>query len=870
MLPIDPVLPALAAALQARGVAVLQAPPGAGKTTRVPLHLLRALPAGQKLVMLEPRRIAARAAARYMAGTLGEPVGATVGYRVRLDTRVGPATRIEVVTEGVLTRMLQHDPSLDGIGVVIFDEFHERSLHADLGLALALQSRAILRPDLRLLVMSATLDGARVAALLADDAGPAPVITSEGRAFPVETRHVPVPGARGFDREVERRTVATIREALATHEGDLLVFLPGAGEIARVEQALRDDPASLPHGSWLAPLHGALAPELQDRAIAPSVPGERKVVLATNAAETSLTIEGVRVVVDSGWMRVPRFDARRGMTRLETVRVSRASADQRRGRAGRVGPGTCYRLWDAAEDHGLVPHRAPEILDADLAPLALELAEAGIAEPAALRWIDAPPAAAFAQARELLRELGALDEAGRITPHGRALAGLAAHPRIGHMLLRAEEWGAAALACDLAALLADRDVLRAEPGAPADADLRLRLDLLRGLARGERTPAMVQGMRVDQGALRRALAESRAWRRALRVRDDAATEPDDAGLLVALAWPDRIAQRRAAAGGGTTSAAGAVNAVNAASAASAANAIGAATARFLLRNGSGAVLDARQPLAQRPWLAVAELGGIGAADRIFLAAPLEQDDVERRFAGQLAHERTVEWDAGARAVRARERVRLGALVLRESPLRDPDPELVSRALLGLVQREGLDVLPWDDDARALRARLAFMHRLDPEWPDVGDDALLGSLEAWLGPALTGITRVDDVRVADALSRRLDWSQRARLDELAPTHVAVPTGSRIRVDYSDPAAPVLAVRLQELFGMRASPMLAGRVPVVIHLLSPAMRPVQVTRDLAGFWRSGYFDVRKELKGRYPKHYWPDDPLSAEPRRGTRPR
>lgn len=865
MLPIDPVLPALAAALEARGVAVLLAPPGAGKTTRVPLHLLRTLPAGQKLVMLEPRRIAARAAARYMARTLGEPVGATVGYRVRLDTRVGPATRVEVVTEGVLTRMLQHDPSLEGTGVVIFDEFHERSLHADLGLALALQSRAILRPDLRLLVMSATLDGARVAALLGDDAGPAPVIASEGRAFPVETRHVPVPGARGFDREVERRTVATIREALAAHEGDLLAFLPGAGEIARVEQALRDDPAALPRGTWLAPLHGALAPELQDRAIAPAVAGERKVVLATNAAETSLTIEGVRVVVDSGWMRVPRFDARRGMTRLETVRVSRASADQRRGRAGRVGPGTCYRLWDAAEDHGLVPHRAPEILDADLAPLALELAEAGIADPAELRWIDAPPAAAFAQARELLRELGALDDAGRITAHGHALAGLAAHPRIGHMLLRAGEWGAAPLACDLAALLADRDLLRADPGAPGDADLRLRLELLRGLARGDRAPATVQGMRVDQGALRRALTESRAWRRTLRVRDDAAAEPDDAGLLVALAWPDRIAQRRAGAAGGAGSGAG-----SATGGTTPAGSSGGAVARFLLRNGSGAVLDARQPLAQRPWLAVAELGGIGAADRIFLAAPIELGDIERRFGEQVERERTVEWDAGARAVRARERVRLGALVLRESPLRDPDPALVSRALLGVVRREGLDVLPWSDDARSLRARLAFMHRLDPAWPDVGDDALLDSLEAWLGPALAGITRLDAVRVADALLQRLDWSRRARLDELAPTHLAVPTGSRIRVDYADPAAPVLAVRLQELFGMRESPMLAGRVPVVMHLLSPAMRPVQVTRDLAGFWRSGYFDVRKELKGRYPKHYWPDDPLSAAPRRGTRSR
>ncbi len=855
MLPIDSVLPELAAALQARGVAVLQAPPGAGKTTRVPLHLLAALPAGQKLVMLEPRRIAARAAARFMAGTLGEPVGATVGYRIRLDTRVGPATRIEVVTEGVLTRMLQHDPALEGVATVIFDEFHERSLHADLGLALTLQSRAILRPDLRLLVMSATLDGARVAALLGDDA-PAPIVRSEGRAFPVETRHLPVPGARGFDRDAERRAVTAIRDALATHDGDLLVFLPGAGEIARVEQAIAAGPP-LPRGTWVAPLHSSLSAEQQDRAIAPSPPGERKVVLATNAAETSLTIEGVRVVIDSGWMRVPRFDPRRGMTRLETVRVSRASADQRRGRAGRVGPGTCYRLWDRGEDHGLVPHRTPEILDADLAPLALELAEAGIADPGALRWLDAPPAAAFAQARELLRKLGALDDRGRITAHGHALARIAAHPRIGHMLLGADAFGAGALACDLAALLADRDILRGEPGAPSDADIRLRLELLHGLARGERPPATVHGLRVDQGALRRALAEARGWRRAMRVPDDAPWEIDDAGSLIALAWPDRIAQRR-------SSPAGAPGAPGASSAT-------AAPVRYLLRNGSGGELDARQPLAQRTWLAVAELGGIGAADRIFLAAPLELADVERRFAPQLERERVVEWDPAARAVRARERVRLGALVLREGPLRDPGAALVTRALLDAVRREGLGILPWTDESRAQRARLAFMHRLDATWPDVDDHALLSTLDDWLAPALAGVARFDEVRVGDALLRRLDWAQRARLDELAPTHLEVPSGSHIRVDYGDAAAPVLSVRLQELFGMRASPSVGGgRVPVVIHLLSPAMRPVQVTRDLAGFWRSGYFDVRKELKGRYPKHDWPDDPLSATPRRGTRPR
>jgi ATP-dependent helicase HrpB len=828
-LPIESALPELKAALARDGAAVLQAPPGAGKTTRVPLALLdEPWLAGRRIIMLEPRRLAARAAARHMARLRGEEVGGTVGYRVRMETRVGPATRIEVVTEGVLTRMLQTDPALEGVGIAIFDEFHERSLHADLGLALTLQSRALLREDLRLLVMSATLEGAPVAALL----GGAPIVTSQGRGFPVDVRYQP---AR-IEGRMEPAVARVVRQAVESSGGDVLVFLPGAGEIHRVEEMLRD--GGLAPEVRVMPLYGNLPQQAQDEAIAPSPPGRRKVVLSTSIAETSLTIEGVRVVVDSGLMRVPRFSPRTGMTRLETVTVSRASSEQRCGRAGRVAPGVCWRMWPEHAQAGLVPHGTPEILDADLAPLALELAAWGVADPAELAWLDPPPAAAFSQARELLAELGALDGAGAVTAHGRRMAELPLHPRLAHMLLRGRELGLGGLACDLAALLGERDVSR-RGDAPPDADLRLRLEALRDLAANRR----VRGP-ADVGALRRVQAESREWRRRLALRGEEG-DPSATGLLLALAYPDRIGQRRPGKPG-----------------------------RFLLRNGRGAALAESDPLASSAYLVAAELDGQGRESRVYLAAPVEQDEIERHFADQVQREESVAWDAGAKAVRARRRERLGALVLREAVLSNPDPDLVTAALLEGIGAEGIGALGWSKGDAQLRERIAFLHRHDPSWPDVSDAALAGSVAEWLGPYVYGMTRLDEVQridLTEILLGMLGWERRTAVDELAPSHLEVPSGSRIPIDYSDPDAPVLAARLQELFRMTETPRVAGgRVPLTIHLLSPAHRPVQVTRDLASFWRSGYFEVKKDLKGRYPKHYWPDDPLQAQATSRVRPR
>ncbi len=819
-------LPALAAALRDGNRAVLEAPPGAGKTTRVPLALLdEPWLGGQKLVMLEPRRLAARAAARRMAQTLGERAGGTVGYRVRLDSRVSARTRIEVVTEGVLTRMLQDDPALDGVGCVVFDEFHERNLPSDLGLALALESQTALRPGLRLVVMSATLDGERVAALLAEGGQPAPLVRSEGRAFPVETHYL--------DRTPQGRTedlaARAVRRAMAETDGDALVFLPGAGEIRRTEERLRE---GLPTDVDLAPLFGALPAAEQDRAIAPSPTGRRKVVLATDIAETSLTIEGVRVVVDAGLARRPRFDPASGMTRLETVRVSRASADQRRGRAGRLGPGTCHRLWTEFEHSHLAPFTPPEIAAADLAPLALELAAWG-ADPAALRWLDPPPEASFQQARALLRDLRALDGQGRVTPHGRRMARLGAHPRLAHLVLRGDEMGLGATACRLAALLGERDPLRSPGRTPPPADLRLRLDLLRGRS----APPSVHGCSVDQGAVARAREDAKRWQRRLGIGLEEA-DAEAAGLLLALAYPERVAQRRPGS-----------------------------SARYRLRNGRAAALPDADALTGADFLTAAHLGGHGREARIFLAAPVTAEELEEQFADEVDEAEEVVWEAEAGRVVARRQVRLGGVVLREGPLPEPDPTAVAEALLGGIRAAGAEALPWSKAARRLRDRLGFLHALDPgAWPDVSDDALLASADDWLLPHLWGMTRLDDLRrldLAEALLAWLPWERREEIDRLAPSHLAVPSGSRIPVDYAEPEAPVLAVRLQEVFGLTETPRVGGgRVPVVMHLLSPAHRPAQVTRDLASFWREGYFDVRKDLRGRYPKHHWPEDPLTAE--------
>lgn len=824
-LPIDDILPTLLAHLLAGPNAVLQAPPGAGKTTRVPLALLDQPWAGAKgrIILLEPRRLAARTAARRMAATLGEEVGETVGYRVRLDSKIGPRTRIEVVTEGVLIRQIQADPELTGVAAVLFDEFHERSLDGDLGLALCLEAQAALRDDLRLLVMSATLDGERVASLI----GNAPILTSQGRAFPVALRWL---GKPDTPRGLEDAMASAIRLALEEQpDGDVLAFLPGTAEIRRTAERLD----RLPSQITLAPLYGDLTAAEQDRAIQPAPPGQRKIVLATSIAETSLTIEGVRIVVDCGLSRTQRFDPNTGMTRLDTVPVSQAAAEQRRGRAGRVAPGTCYRLWAEAA-HGALPAFAgAEILEADLAPLALDLAAWGTRDPGELRWLDAPPTGSYAQAITLLQDLGALDEAGGITPHGQAMARLPMHPRLAHMVLTARVLGnaEAVLACDIAALLAERDPLRGQPGSRS-ADLRLRLEALYDRRGG--------------GAFSMVRAAAQQWRRMLKL-DKADPSPADAGLVLALAYPDRIGKRR---GGGE--------------------------AIYLLSGGRGASLPKDDPLAANDFLVAAHLDGAGRDARIRLATSISEAELELVLGDRIRWQNRLDWDDRDQTVQARRQRRLGALILKDDPLPNPPAEAVQAALLTGIRRAGLDCLPWTTEAEAWRARLAFLHRHDPKgnWPDVSDDALLAGLEEWLAPALDGMSRFAHFRRLDLLSclhRLLDWSGRQELDKLVPSHITVPSGSRIPIQYDQGDEPVLAVRLQEMFGLTETPrILRGAVPVLLHLLSPARRPVQVTRDLASFWTNAYLQVKADLKGQYPKHYWPDNPLEAEPTARAKPR
>ncbi|MEW9673983.1 ATP-dependent helicase HrpB [Ammoniphilus sp. 3BR4] len=830
-LPIEGVLPELKEVLRSGVNAVLIAAPGAGKTTRVPLALLEE-PwfNGRRILMLEPRRLAARSAACYMASLLGEQVGETVGYRVRLDTRVSAKTRVEVITEGVLTRMLQADPALEDVGAVIFDEFHERSLQADLGLAFCLQSQAVLREDLRILVMSATLEAEPVAKLLKD----APVIISEGRSFPVNTHYLD----RRIQGPMEPAVVRKIGETLGRHRGDILVFLPGAGEIRRVEARLREQ--ELGKNIRIAPLFGNLPQKWQDEAIAPSRGGERKVVLATSIAETSLTVEGVEVVIDSGLMRVPRFSPRTGMTRLETIPVTRSSADQRRGRAGRLGPGTCYRLWTEEEDRQLASSANPEILQTDLSQLALELAAWGVHDPAELAWLDPPPQAALSKARELLMHLGALGEDGRMTAHGRSIAESGLHPRLAHMILKAIPAGLGGLACEIAALLNERDLLR---GA-ADADFQLRLEAFHETkaALRDRKAWNGEGGPADLTVAKRILAEADHWKRIFGIHAGGEQPTDACGLLLAYAYPDRIAQHR---GAGT----------------------------FLLRNGRGAALTQVQRLSNSPFLVAAELDDQGTDSRILLASPVPAEDLTLYFADEIEKESLVFWDRGVQAVRARSRERLGAIILKDIPLAHPDPEKCLSAMLEGIASEGLNILPWTRTARQLQERLMFMHRNVPGWPDWSDEALLATLRDWLGPHLYGMKNRNDLKELNLVriwEGMLPWEQRRELDESAPSHLTVPSGSKIPVDYSDPSSPVLAVRLQEMFGLEDTPRIAhGKIPLTLHLLSPARRPVQITRDLGSFWRSTYFEIKKDLKGRYPKHYWPDDPTKAIPTNRTRP-
>jgi ATP-dependent helicase HrpB len=824
-LPVDAVIPDLRAALASAGAAVLEAPPGAGKTTRVPLALLgEAWLGGRTILMLEPRRIAARAAAARMAATLGEKPGETVGYRVRHEAKVGPATRIEVLTEALLTRRMQSDPELSGVGLVIFDEFHERSLDADLGLALALEAQAALRPDLKLLVMSATLDGARVAALL----GGAPVIRSEGRLFPVETIWAPPsdPAFRALPKEMARLILRAHRDT----PGGILAFLPGEGEIRAVAREL--ETAGLPAGTHIAPLFGNLPFDAQASAIAPAAPGTRKIVLATAIAETSLTIEGISAVVDSGFSRAARHDPASGMGALVTIRTSRASADQRRGRAGRTGPGTCYRLWAEETHRAREAFAAPEIATADLAPFLLELAAWGEADPAAYALLDQPQAASILEARALLVSLGALDGQGRMTPHGRALSGLGVHPRLGHMIVAGAERGMGASAAALAAILSERDIVRTSRDHP-DTDIRARLEVFAGGP----PPFNAQ---IDKAALARARENARAWGRRARLTGDGACA-SHAGMLLALAYPERVAMARGSGG-------------------------------FRMRSGRGAVLAEGDPLRRERFLALGPLDGGGDNARVHLAAPLTLPDIEALFGAQIETREEVRWAGDglvARQVRA-----LGALILAERTLERPDAGLSTEAVLDGVRAAGLDALPWTEDLRQLQARAAFLRAQgDEAMPDLSDAALLGTLAGWLGPFLAGITRRGQFARIDldaALKAHLGYDAARRLERDAPARLTVPTGNSLRVDYLT-GAPVLEVKLQEMFGAADGPRVAqGRVPVTLHLLSPARRPVAVTQDLRGFWARGYFDVRKDLRGRYPKHPWPDDPLAAAPTARVKPR
>ena len=795
-LPIDAVLPALKAALEAGPRAVLVAPPGAGKTTRVPMSLLDASWRGDsKIIVLEPRRLAARAAAGFMARSIGEDVGGTVGYRVRLDAKVSKDTRIEVVTEGVFTRMILHDPELSDVAAVIFDEFHERSLDADLGLALALDASA-LRPDLRLLVMSATIDGARVAALLGDT----PVIESEGRAFPVDTRYIaPDPLMR-----LEDQMKAAILTALREEDGSVLAFLPGQGEIARTAERLA---GAVPTNVDIAPLYGQLTAVEQDAAIAPAPAGRRKVVLATSIAETSLTIEGIRIVVDSGFRRAPAYDPGTGLSTLVTQRVSRAAADQRRGRAGRTQPGIAYRLWNEGQTGALAPYDTPEMLSADPTNLVLDLASWGVTDPGALAFLDPPPKPAWSEAVSLLKQLDALDEAGRITDEGRALAKLPLHPRLAHMIHRAEDKGTAA---ELAVLMTERGL------GGDDTDLARRLSRFRS----------DRSRRADDA---RTLA--RRW-------GGAPGREYGLGRLLARAYPDRVAQAAGARG------------------------------RFRLANGRGASLDETDALAASPFLVVTDVTGSAAAGKVRAAATISREEIEGLFAAHITAETALEYDAAAKAVRARRRRSLGALMLADGTAPVDNLDAAAR----LLAEVAVTHLPFSPAQLALRARAEFLRQTVGEpWPDVSDAALTPER---LIPHLQGRTSLRDMTAGDLdgiMSDLLPYALRAEIDRALPSHFEAPTGSRISIDYTAVGGPAVELRVQELYGLDRHPSVAGgRIPLTLVLLSPAHRPIQTTRDLPGFWRGSWKDVAKDMRGRYPRHLWPDDPASAAPTTRAKPR
>ncbi|MCA0299539.1 MAG: ATP-dependent helicase HrpB [Proteobacteria bacterium] len=820
--PITPLLPDIVRSLSDHPRLVLEAPPGAGKTTQVPLALLdESWLQGRKVVMLEPRRVAARAAAGFMARQRGEAVGGTVGYRIRFENKVGPDTRIEVVTEGILTRMIQDDPMLEGVGAILFDEFHERHLAGDLGLALALDVQAQLREDLRIVVMSATLDGEKLARFL-----DAPRLSSEGRGFPVQVAHFP---ARR-DEAIEVQARRAIEHAVLTHPGDVLVFLPGQREIARVEAMLAD---VLPEDIVVLALHGELPVEKQSEALQPDPQGHRRVVLATNLAESSVTLPGVRVVVDSGLAREPSYDPNSGFSRLEVTNISQASADQRAGRAGRVAEGWAYRLWPQSQR--LDPQRRPEIALVELGALALELAAWGSDD---LRFVDAPPPGAMNAARDLLRRLGALTASNAITPLGKRMLALGTHPRLAAMLLSADEGEDRALACDLAALVEARDPLRMGGDA---------------LAARWRALAAFRSGRAPQDANRSGLAAIEAaakqWRR--RVRENAAppssVEAHRLGDVLMHAFPDRIGFQHPQD-----------------------------ARRYLLANGRSARLFDDSALVGEPWIVVSELRHEARDALVQRAAPVDERCLRRDFADRFVTEDTVRWDASRRALSAQRESRFDQIVFDARPAGRVDPALAAAALTDAVRDLGLDALPWPESLRQWRERVRCLRDWMPDLglPDLSDDALMATLDDWLKPAFAGKTRLDALGeddLANALKSGLDWSLRQRIDALAPTRITVPSGMERRIEYAHGQPPVLAVKLQELFGLADTPRVAdGRVPVLLHLLSPGGKPLQVTSDLRNFWNSTYAEVKKEMKGRYPKHPWPDDPWSAQATHRAKPR
>ena len=834
-LPVEKILPHLKASLAKANSVILKAPPGAGKTTVVPTALLKEpWLAGKKIIILEPRRLAARSAAYRMADNLGEPVGKTVGYRTRTDSRISRDTRIEVVTEGIFTRQILGDSELKNVALVIFDEFHERSIHTDLGLALSLDVQAVLRDDLKILIMSATLDPEKISVLFDKPE----LVSCEGRIFDVCTQYI----TKSSRERLEDLVTRSVKKALEDSTGSILCFLPGVGEIRRVEERIRST-LNIPDDMTIHPLYGDLDKKDQDEAIRPAPAGKRKIVLATSIAESSITIDGVAVVIDSGLSRKSIFDSRTGMSHLETVRVSRASADQRRGRAGRTAPGVCYRLWGENENSLMPEYDIPEILESDLANLALILAEWGVTETSSLKWLDVPPPAKFAQSVELLTELGAIDGKGKITAHGRKMLAAGTHPRLANMIIRSSEIGLGSLACDIAAILEERDLIKFT-SRNRDSDLRLRLDLLRN--RQSATADCATLNKIDDSVRWRVKNFSEEFRKRIGI-EFRECGSEMAGVVLGFAYPDRISRRREGQ-----------------------------EPIYLLSCGRAAKFANLETLSKEEFLTVAELDDKEKDAKILLAAPFARNDLEKYFGDIVKTIETVEWNDRAGAVDAVGRRVFGSIILEEFPLKNPDRKKIVEAVLNGIRIRGLASLPWNDESENLRRRIIFAAGIDRknDWPDLSDAVFLENLEELISPFLGGVRKVEDfkkINLHDALTGLLDWKHKELLDKLAPTHFKVASGSMVRLNYREGDLPVLAVRVQELFGTKSHPCVGGgKVPVLMKILSPSMRPVQTTSDLPGFWSSSYQLVKKDLKGRYPKHFWPENPMDVSATRGLKPR